>query len=303
MSAEIRRLPSDAELESLLYRLTHWEAPRDQKIALMRGEVARWLEPAAPETLPPAGSPPVPERFEQTAEAIVRRLDAKSSSQVAWEIADALYRSYQEGAAAPSVTQEQAALWRKQHLAHCYRGENADGCKYGDADCPAAPSVTALVQQWLEEAKATRKAVQKSSGCYDDFAYAAAKEECAHELEAALKGAPPVRQEQKCWHGHTQRVVGCVSCVLVFDRPAARPVEQERQEELRRLVEQCCRFSCDAESTCRCGAHEVYRALAASPSVVSAPPRLEEQTEETKTCTRNGETEHPPTAPATASTD
>jgi hypothetical protein len=25
-----------------------------------------------------------------------------------------------------------------------------------------------------------------------------------------------------CWHGHTVRVVGCVSCVLVFDRPADR---------------------------------------------------------------------------------
>lgn len=24
----------------------------------------------------------------------------------------------------------------------------------------------------------------------------------------------------KCWHGHTERQVGCVSCVLVFDRPA-----------------------------------------------------------------------------------
>lgn len=36
------------------------------------------------------------------------------------------------------------------HLAHCYRGENADGCKYGDADCPAAPA-QALAARTLEE--------------------------------------------------------------------------------------------------------------------------------------------------------
>lgn len=24
----------------------------------------------------------------------------------------------------------------------------------------------------------------------------------------------------RCWHGHTTRQVGCVSCVIVFDRPA-----------------------------------------------------------------------------------
>lgn len=33
---------------------------------------------------------------------------------------------------------------------------------------------------------------------------------------------------RKCWHGHTSRQVGCVSCVLVFDRPGDRTTP-ERQ--------------------------------------------------------------------------
>lgn len=32
----------------------------------------------------------------------------------------------------------------------------------------------------------------------------------------------PEPKPLKCWHGHTKRQVGCVSCVLVFDRPAEK---------------------------------------------------------------------------------
>jgi len=51
------------------------------------------------------------------------------------------------------------------------------------------------------------------------------------------------------------------------------------------------------------GASIAPLAVIPSPSVVSAPPRVEEQTEETKTVTRNGETERHPTDPATALSD
>lgn len=34
---------------------------------------------------------------------------------------------------------------------------------------------------------------------------------------------PETREaEQKCWHGHTSRQVGCVSCVLVFRPESSR---------------------------------------------------------------------------------
>jgi len=50
----------------------------------------------------------------------------------------------------------------------------------------------------------------------------------AARMAAILRsvGPSPVKQERQetsCWHGHKQRVVGCVSCVLVFDCPAASP--------------------------------------------------------------------------------
>jgi len=143
---------------------------------------------------------------------------------------------------------------------------------------------------------------------------------CVASGENWRAAAPPVEQERQelidrlkalprhfaHWNG---AAMGWVKASDLWDALSAStsvvsPVEQERQEELRAAFEagfQWCASGTDKFGDYNGGTIEAGFAdfLAASPSVVSEPPRHEEEQED---FTRNGETEHHPANPSTAST-
>jgi hypothetical protein len=79
-------------------------------------------------------------------------------------------------------------------------------------------------------------------------------EQAVRDLGALRKAASSQATPPKCAHGHTTRRVGCVSCVLVFDRPAAASSPATPTDQPPDLRPPCCEGK-PWSYACACGCH------------------------------------------------